>query len=44
MRWLDVIIDKIDMCLSKFWEMLKDSEAWQAEVHGVAKSQISLSD
>ena len=44
MRWLDVIIDEIDMCLSKFWEMLKDSEAWQAAVNGVAKSQISLSD
>ena len=44
MRWLDGIIDSMDMSLSKLWEIVKDKETRHVAVHEVTKNSIQLSD
>ena len=44
MRWLDGITDSMDMGLGRFWQLVKDREAWRAVVHRFAKSWTQLSD
>ena len=44
MKWMDSFTNSVDMCLSKFWEIVKDREAWSAVVHGITRSQMQLSN
>ena len=44
MKQLDGVTDSMDMSLNKFWEIVKDGEAWRAAIHKVSKSWTRLSD
>jgi len=44
MRWLDDVIDSMDMSLTKLWETVRNRGAWHAAVHGVTKNWTQLSD
>ena len=44
MRWLEGIVNSVDMNLSKLWEIVKDRGAWQATINRVAKHRVQFSD
>ena len=44
MRWLDGIMDSMDVSLSELWEMVMDRDTWRAVIHGVAKIRTRLSN